>query len=162
MNLAFIPIFLACRFSIFNIYVLIILCQLFALSVRMNPESSSSPSQIPPPLVSDFSSAIKFTIEHVFLFLNYLLFWKFKKLLFLKFSFFNQLVALRSAPVPETPVYSDEAKDDLEVHLVILGCFNQILSLSLLLFNHSISQVMKLKIIKDIKIGPCPENFDIR
>ena len=72
------------------------------------------------------------------------------------------MVALRSAPVPETPAYSDEAKDDLEVHLVILGCFNQILSLSLLLINHSISQVMKLKIIKDIKIGPCPENLDIR
>ena len=72
------------------------------------------------------------------------------------------MVALRSAPVPETPVYSDEVKDDLEVNLVILGCFNQILSLSLLILNHSISQVMKLKIIKDIKIGPCPENLDIR
>ena len=72
------------------------------------------------------------------------------------------MVALRSAPVPEIPAYSDEAKDDFEVYLVILGYFNQILSLSLLLINYSISQVMKLKIIKDIKIGPCPENLDIR
>ena len=58
-----------------------------------------------------------------------LLAWKY---FYTEILFFNQLVALRSAPIPETPVYSDEAKDDLEVHLFVFGLFNQILLLSLL------------------------------
>ena len=81
-------------------------------------------------MVIDTSAAARFTTEQVFTFITLSL--EIKATLILKFFFSHQLVTLLSAPIPQTPIYSDEAKDDLEVHLFVFGLFNQILLLSLL------------------------------